>query len=539
MHFLFLKAHVKGYTRKDGVFVKDHDTKAAAAAAVAPPKVTSKKAWPGWDKDIKTAKQAATPAKKPKAAPPPIKAPQLGQGSLFGGSPSGMKPSYPNAVLHPRLDDDGKPFKINEPNTPTAPETWQDGAAIALWTPDSETPAELHGVAFAPWTDHPQTETGWDYVDGQMDDLDEPAMELHGKDPAAGVIVEEPDGRVWVVRPSNGFAGYRATFPKGHADEGMSLQATAIKEAFEESGLQVAITGFIGDVERTQTVTRYYRARRVGGTPAAMGWETQGVALVPREQLHSYVNRPVDRTVASKAGIEPPAGLPEATDDWKRIGKQAGSNPGGVFEDHEGQAWYVKVPKSADIARNEILAAKLYAVAGVVVPELKPITFDGKDGIASRIIPDLHQDLPALKAGKVPGAREGFAVDAWLANWDVVGLAYDNLLVDQQGDAVRVDVGGSLVYRAQGEPKGAAFGPKVGELSTLIDGKNPQSTAVFGKISHDDVVTGIRMVEAVPDDVIRRLCAEYGPGDDAARAKLASTLLSRKAYLVAHLPDAE
>ncbi|MGT2509753.1 NUDIX hydrolase [Cupriavidus basilensis] len=136
-----------------------------------------------------------------------------------------------------------------------------------------------------------------------MHDLAELPLVSSGKKPAAGVVVVEQDGRVWVVHPSNGFAGYRATFPKGHADEGLSLQATAIREAFEESGLKVQITGFIGDVERTQTMTRYYSARRVGGLSAAMGWETQAVALVPLAQLHTYVNRDVDQTVVARAAF--------------------------------------------------------------------------------------------------------------------------------------------------------------------------------------------------------------------------------------------
>lgn len=40
----------------------------------------------------------------------------------------------------------------------------------------------------------------------------------------------EADGRSWVAHPSNGFAAYRAIFPKGHAD---------------------------GDIERTKTMTRH------------------------------------------------------------------------------------------------------------------------------------------------------------------------------------------------------------------------------------------------------------------------------------------
>jgi ADP-ribose pyrophosphatase YjhB (NUDIX family) len=182
-------------------------------------------------------------------------------------------------------------------------------------------PAALHGIAFAPWDDHPKTTGGWDYVDGLMLDLVEPEMITKGKTPAAGVVIEEPDGRIWLVNPTNGFAGYTTTFPKGHADDGISLQATAIKEAFEESGLQVEIIGLHGDVERGSTMTRYYRARRVGGTPAAMGWETQSVQLMPQSGVHAAVNKAVDRTVASLAGINAPAGL------YLSVIKAKGSKP--------------------------------------------------------------------------------------------------------------------------------------------------------------------------------------------------------------------
>lgn len=62
---------------------------------------------------------------------------------------------------------------------------------------------------------------------------------------------------MWVVRSSNGYAGYHATLPKGHADEALSLRFAGIKEVLEVSGLQVAVAGFAGDVARTSTVARY------------------------------------------------------------------------------------------------------------------------------------------------------------------------------------------------------------------------------------------------------------------------------------------
>lgn len=111
----------------------------------------------------------------------------------------------------------------------------------------------------------------------------------------------------------------------------------------------------------------------------------------------------------------------------------------------------MKVPKSTNIAKNEILASKLYTAAGVTVRELKQASAGGKTAIASLIIPDLEKFADGSE--HVAGVMDGFAVDAWLANWDVVGLLHDNLLVNENSRAVRVDVGGSLLYRAQGEPQ--------------------------------------------------------------------------------------
>lgn len=521
---LFCKAHIPAYTKKDGTHVPAHETHAPGA------KIKTKPATPAATRKasaVKAAPAAKSSADYKAALSKYSTSPkgESGQGSLLKPR---TKPSYLNAAAHPQPGADGAPFQINEPSQPTGEETWAAPDEIAQFVPGGTAPAELHGIPLVPWTDHPKTVAGWEFVPGQMYDLDEPEMDAGRKAPAAGVIVIEADGRVWMVKPSNGFAGYKTTFPKGHADDGLTLQQTAIKEAFEESGLQVEITGLIGDVERGQTMTRYYSAKRVGGTPTACGWETQAVVLAPQPQIHSLLNRAVDRVVAHAAGIEPPIGFHENADHWERVGKQAGSNPGGVFKDGDGQEWYMKVPKSADIAKNEVLAANLYAAAGIAVPEVKNVMVLGELGVASKMIRGLKPDVQALKNGEVPGVLEGFAVDAWLANWDVVGLLYDNLLVDAKGHGVRVDTGGSLIFRAQGSPKGAAFGDTVGELKTLVDGKNLQATAVFGHITPKELAASIAKVAKVSDKTIRELCEAHGPGSKRDRADLARKLILRK-----------
>lgn len=529
MLVLFAKSHVKAHFKKDGTFVRDYDTKV--------------------QKKGDAQKKIVFPKGKPKGDAGPFpgeSAPK--QPSLFGGYfgflnsvyGGGSKPQssfkpQPKA-FHPKKDDNGKPMPIYSPSKASAESTWGDAQATAMFTPGSATPAELNGVAFAPWEDHPRTVDGWDYVEGQMDDLDEPGMHVPaGKAPAAGVIIEEPDGRVWVVHPTNGFAGYKSTFPKGHADEGLSLQATAIKECFEEAGLKVQITGYIADVERGSTMTRYYRAKRVGGTPAEMGWETQAVSLVPKGEVPDFVNHAYDKGVAALSGFGESA-APENIDEWDQVGKQAGSNPGGEYADPDGTRWYCKFPANPDIAKNEVLACKLYELAGVRVPDVKLVEQDGDVGVASKMLAGVKKDQEKVTSGKLAGVFSGFAADAWLANWDVAGTGYDNLLVGKDGKAVRIDAGGSLLFRAQGSPKGAAFGDTVGEVKSFLDPKNHWSYSVFKGIPQKDIVAGAKRIAAIPDEQIRALVDEHGPGSKKARAKLAETLIRRKNSLIGQFP---
>ena len=248
-----LKAHIKGYSRKDGVYVKPHERD------------------------------------------------------------TGAMPAHQAAVHHhPQLGENGHPVVIKHPSHPSSPRTWHNPDAVATFVPDGDVPLGLNGVPFRKWRDHPVTAEGWDYVDGVNEELDEPPMVAKpGKSIGAGVVIEEKDGRVWLTAPTNAFGGYKATLPKGTADDGLSLQATAIREAFEETGLQIEITGFVGDFERTTSVARFYRARRVGGTPVAMGWESQAMHLAPKSHLYDLLNGWSDHPIAEAIGAGPAPKKPQ------------------------------------------------------------------------------------------------------------------------------------------------------------------------------------------------------------------------------------
>ena len=240
------KAHISGYSRKDGVYVKPHERDDG-----------------------------------PGAAPAPVH-------------------------HHPKLGEKGELVHIKEPSHASAPSTWHNPDAVATFVPGGDHPASLNGIQLASWRDHPQTVEGWDYCSGIMEDLDEPAFHLPpGKKAAAGVVIEESDGRIWVIEPTNHFGAYKQTFPKGTADPELSLQGTSLKEAWEETGLQVRIIGFIGDFPRTTSVARMYRAVRVSGNPVDASWETQSVSLVPRGLLYEKLNMWSDHGIAEAVGAGP------------------------------------------------------------------------------------------------------------------------------------------------------------------------------------------------------------------------------------------
>lgn len=254
--------------------------------------------FPGWG-------GAPMAHEKPKVMPQ--KAPS--HGAPHADAPPKPPKVYPDAAPHPKAGPDGKPFVIKEPDKATGAETWHDPKAVASFVPGGDVPGVLNGVRMEPWRDHPTTIEGWSKVAGQNHSIAEkPLRRVRDKVAGSGVIVQEPDGRVWLTSPSNRYGGYRNTFPKGTAEDGLSLQANAIKEAFEETGLQVEITGHFGDFERTTSVARFYLARRVGGSPADMGWESQRVKLVPLSELHTHLNADVDRSIAEHAQFFLPPG---------------------------------------------------------------------------------------------------------------------------------------------------------------------------------------------------------------------------------------
>lgn len=342
-------------------------------------------------------------------------------------------------------------------------------------------------------------------------------------------------------------------FSAGNSPNGYAKLAQALKDAFTSHGKKAAsapglsmtahkdgtVSIAAGGVkikkfgahstnDNTKKLWDYLNTLKVAvGSKGVLPGETQ-----PEKPKAATTAAPVTGHTPDTGAIDYEA--LEKADTWKKVGGQKGSNEGESLEDESGQKWYVKYPKDHKHAQAEVLAAQMYAALGFKSQDAKLVMKDGKMGIASRWIDGLKQGTPAELA-KAKGALDGFLVDAWMGNRDVVGMTYDNMQIDSEGDAVRVDAGASFMYRAQGGIK--EFGDDPTEMATLLDkSMNSQTHSVFGKMKTADFQASAAILARMNDAKIRVLVNKYGPGSKAERKKLANVLIARKNAILEKYP---
>ena len=111
----------------------------------------------------------------------------------------------------------------------------------------------------------------------------------------------------------------------------------------------------------------------------------------------------------------------------------------------------------------EYLAYQIYKLFGISIPEdIHVVSKPDKKriGIATSAVAGKTASLNKKLKGQL---TNGMYVDMLLANWDIGNI--ENL-ISTDNDVIRIDPGGSLVFRAQGERK-RTFSKDVEELSTM------------------------------------------------------------------------
>lgn len=164
--------------------------------------------------------------------------------------------------------------------------------------------------------------------------------------------------------------------------------------------------------------------------------------------------------------------------------------------------------------QREYAATQAYKALGISVPEQhlyhptdNKKEWDAITGGASLVmlsayIPGNTKELndylnedPSLKNERLKEVQtlvqKNFVADCLLANWDVVGLNYDNIRIDVDTKKIwRVDNGSGLDYRAQGAKKDPHFfSGTIIEFETFRNPDiNPSAANIFVTISDKEII---------------------------------------------------
>jgi hypothetical protein len=162
-----------------------------------------------------------------------------------------------------------------------------------------------------------------------------------------------------------------------------------------------------------------------------------------------------------------------------------------------GQLFVRKKGASVAHIREEATALDAYRAAGVRVPNS---AFRNGDTLLMEYVDEADTLGDVLARGGVKAeralkqVRKDFVADAFFGNWDVTGLSNDNILM-KGGKATRIDLGGSLRFRAQGAAK-AGWGDSssiIGEFTSLRNpGLNKTASFAFEGLSDADILKQAR-----------------------------------------------
>lgn len=207
-----------------------------------------------------------------------------------------------------------------------------------------------------------------------------------------------------------------------------------------------------------------------------------------QEAVAQALANPADE-VAAEIGMQP-HGWRARDIMYKVAGAQAGTNPGHFWQGKDGVQRYVKPYADPTQAHGEHVANAIYRAVGVGAPVSDVFQDSAGDELyASEIVPgsDLasqvgHQGIDKRTANQI---LDGFVADVLLANWDVNGLEFDNIIrVD--GDLYRIDNGSALLHRAQGARKPASALEDLGEWESMgAHGRNAQYREVWRQAGID------------------------------------------------------
>lgn len=200
-----------------------------------------------------------------------------------------------------------------------------------------------------------------------------------------------------------------------------------------------------------------------------------------------------------EAKAPPPVLEPEIgpkTSSFNVLEKLGGSTGAELVEMSDGSLKVKKSGASKEHVKSEHAADQAYAAAGVKVAS-GYLTKDPETGHTIKLAGFIKGKTLGELSGEERAAAEkqlakGFMADVLLANYDAVGMNADNVIVNGQG-VWRIDNGGSLSFRAQGEKKANWTGHSVLDLYAMSNSlQNPQMAKIAKHLTKADMVQQVK-----------------------------------------------
>jgi hypothetical protein len=193
---------------------------------------------------------------------------------------------------------------------------------------------------------------------------------------------------------------------------------------------------------------------------------------------------------------------------YAKLTERWGSNDGGWFEVAEtNERLYIKFYPNPDRGRVEYIANRIYGLMGIRAATSELIEVDGRPAIASKAVPGACR-LDPEEMRTSDDIQGGFVVDAYLGNYDVVGLVYDNIVGGEDGE-YRIDNGGSMIFSATGKDREFSS-DAIPELTTSRIPDKPVG-CVFEHISESQMrAQAQRLIDSVSVEAIDTILADSG-----------------------------
>jgi hypothetical protein len=143
-----------------------------------------------------------------------------------------------------------------------------------------------------------------------------------------------------------------------------------------------------------------------------------------------------------------------------------GSNSATLYTTPDGQKHAVKKYSTETQAAGEALANKILYDLGIPVPKSTFFAHNGSNYYAGEYLEGSSQVGLNPSKADAQAFLQGWVANAFLGNWDAIGLSGDNIVKGPDGKVVQIDNGGSLLHSAMGGLKNQ------GQLANLHEWDN-------------------------------------------------------------------